>query len=242
ISAVALNSATITAARRMGRDLHKEIRQCQYSVVLVSPERLTSQEFDPILRDEDFMKNWMVMGIDEVHVLVPWGRDFRKAYYRTYSVWKRAPSHTRLVTGTATLTPGNDTSARPNVRTMIHELGHSLDGFNFPEILWAIEDGQKAVLYAVSIDLGFRLAIYLWHNMAPGAKRLVRVRIWNSLMSSEHNAETLRLFRDDPECCVIIATIAFGMGMNVRNIKTVGNVGLPTSYSAKKQQDGRAGR
>ena len=79
---MSLSAESLSAASREGRNLFGEIRLCQWSVVLLSAERLASKEVDAVLQNETFRKNLVVYGIDEAHVLVPWSVDFRVAYHQ----------------------------------------------------------------------------------------------------------------------------------------------------------------
>ncbi|KIL61015.1 hypothetical protein M378DRAFT_83067, partial [Amanita muscaria Koide BX008] len=58
------------------------------------------------------------------------------------------------------------------------------------------------------------------------------VRLWNSLTSPSYNEKTLQLFQNNPRTRVIVASIAFGMGMNVKNITHSINLGIPDSCDA----------
>ncbi|KAF5313659.1 hypothetical protein D9611_010162 [Ephemerocybe angulata] len=69
--AVSLNATTLAKAAEEGRNLFSEIRLCEWTMVFLSAERLTSKEVDKILRDKDFKANLVMLGIDEAHVLVP---------------------------------------------------------------------------------------------------------------------------------------------------------------------------
>ncbi|PPQ95546.1 hypothetical protein CVT26_008571 [Gymnopilus dilepis] len=262
LGSVAVCAETLTRFSQDGRDLFREIRQCQWPIVLLSPERLTSKEVDVVLRDEYFRSNLILFGIDEAHVLVPWGKEFRKAYHQISSLLKRLPSHTTLVAVTATLSAGNDyvslcnelnlkpgrfncirlPSERPNLRTIYRDLTHTLSGYHFPDIEWVFKRGVKCILYCQTIDLGFRVAMYGWSLYPDGASRLQNVRLWSSITSDLYNSKTLELFRDREDTTVIVATIAFGMGMNLRNVIQSINLGLPSSFPALVQQNGRAGR
>ncbi|RDB15446.1 hypothetical protein Hypma_004155 [Hypsizygus marmoreus] len=122
------------------------------------------------------------------------------------------------------------------------ELTHGLGGYEFPDLAWVFERGVKAVVYCATIDLQFRFALYGWNRYPAGVRRLDNVQMWNSLTSSAYNQRTLELFKDNPDTSVIIATIAFGMGMNVRNITNSINLGLPDMLEVLMQQNGRAGR
>lgn len=262
IKAIALSSEALQAATAEGRDLLKEIRQCKWAVVLLSAERLVSPEVDAIVRDPQFRKNLVLLGIDETHLLVPWGKDFRQAYRQMALLHKRLPKHTALVAVTATLAEGREMSSlisalglkpgrfhcirlsseRPNVRTIIQELTHTLGGYKFPDILYLLAPPIKSVIYCQTIDLSFRVACYAWNQYPSGTVgRLENVRLWSSLTSAAYNQRTLELFENNINTTTIVATIAFGMGMNLRNITHSVNLGLPTTLSALVQQNGRAG-
>ncbi|KAF8163197.1 P-loop containing nucleoside triphosphate hydrolase protein [Crassisporium funariophilum] len=262
LSVVAISAETLTAASDAGRNLYHEICQCKYSIVLLSAERLVSPDVDAILRNPFFRQNLILLGIDEVHVLIPWGKEFRKAYHQISLLRRRLPSHTGLVAVTATLSDGDEyrelcsqlnlkeglfkcirlSSERPNIRTIFKELTHPLGGSEFPDIAWVFTRGIKAVVYCEKIEMCFRVASYGWAQYPDGVRRLENVRLWTSLTSVTYNTRTLELFKDNVDTSVIVATIAFGMGMNIRNITHSINLGLPSSLSVLVQQNGRAGR
>jgi hypothetical protein len=256
-----LTAESLQAASLEGRNLFSEIQQCQWPVVLLSAERLASTEIDKILRDETFRENLVLLGIDEAHVLVPWGKDFRQAYRQIPLLRKRLPPHTAIVTVTATLSAGRDftslcnelgfkhgryhcirlSSERPNVQMIVRELTHTLGGYQFPDILWAFKHGVKTVVYCRTLDLCFRVALYGWRQ-SPAVVALDNVRLWTSITSPSYNDRTLELFKTREETTTIVASIAFGMGMNVQNISDVINLGLPSTLCNLVQQNGRAGR
>ncbi|KAF8056183.1 ATP-dependent DNA helicase RecQ [Lyophyllum atratum] len=260
--AVALNAESISKAFDEGRNLYREIAACHWSIVLLSAERLTSKEFDAVIRNETFQENVAVLGIDEAHVLVPWSLEFRTAYQQILLLHRRLPDHVALVVATATLAPGPAYDAlcsaldlrpgafhcirlsceRPNVRTVIQELGHSLSGYTFPGICWVFVPGMKAVVYCRTLELSWRVAVYGWSMFPPGETRLLHVRLWNSITSATYNQRTLDRFRQEDTTSIIIASIAFGMGMNLVNIRYSINLGIPEGCDALVQQNGRAGR
>lgn len=262
LSSISLSAKTLADASNEGRDLYNEIRRGQWSIIFVSAERLISREFDHLIRDVKFRESLVLFGIDEAHVLVPWGRDFRVAYRQIGSLHKRLPSHVARIAVTATLAPGKDfhallealqlknegfhcirlSSERPNIRTIVVELSRSLNTHTFPDINFVFQPGIKAVVYCSTIDLAFRVAMYGWRQYPPGAERLKNVRLWNSMTSTSYNARTLELFRNNVNTSVIVATVAFGMGMNIKNITHSINLGLPDTLEALVQQNGRAGR
>ncbi|EFI27619.1 ATP-dependent DNA helicase RecQ [Coprinopsis cinerea okayama7 len=100
---------------------------------------------------------------------------------------------------------------------------------------------SKRVVYVASLDLQWRVASYGW-RFYPLRRQHRAVRLWSSMTSASYNQTTLDLFAQDPETSVIVATVAFGMGMNVRNIQFSINLGVPESLESLVQQNGRAGR
>ncbi|KDR68076.1 hypothetical protein GALMADRAFT_161187, partial [Galerina marginata CBS 339.88] len=102
--------------------------------------------------------------------------------------------------------------------------------------------GIKAVIFCKTIDLAFRVALYGWNIYPNGVRRLDNVRLWTSITSASYNVRTLDLFQNNEETSTIVATIAFSLGMNLRNITDSINLGLPSSLAALVQQNGRAGR
>jgi superfamily II DNA helicase RecQ len=110
LKAVSLSAESLSTASCEECNLFEEICLCQWSVALLSAERLVSKEFDVVVCNESFWKNLVVYGIDEAHVLVPWNVDFRLAYHQAAILPKQLPDHVSLVATrptTATLAPGH---------------------------------------------------------------------------------------------------------------------------------------
>ncbi|KIM37165.1 hypothetical protein M413DRAFT_13520 [Hebeloma cylindrosporum] len=135
-----------------------------------------------------------------------------------------------------------ESSKRPNVQMIFKQLTHRLGGYQFPDIAWVFRHGVKAVVYCHTIDLGFRVGCYRWNLYPEGFCRLDNVRLWTSVTLSTYNNRTLDLFKSEEDTSVIITSIAFGMGMNLRNITDSINLGIPTTYAGLIQQNGCAGR
>ena len=151
----------------------KEVCEGWWSVVLLSAERLVSPDVDSIIRNQSFRQNLVLLGIDDTHVVVPWGKDFRKAYHQISALRHHLPPHTTLVAVSATISPGKEfntlcstlelkpgqyhlireSSERPNVRMVFKTLTHGLGGYQFPDIAWVFKCGVKAVVYCQMTDL-----------------------------------------------------------------------------------------
>jgi len=206
----------------------------------------------------NFRQNFVLLGTDEAHVLVPWGKTFRKAYQQIPHLIRRLPDDTSVGSASATLSEKDElglcsalgfnikrgdvhrmrlSCERPNVRMIVMELTHGLHGYGFSDIAWAFRQGVKAVVYCTTLELCFRVAIYGWRQYPGGSQPLKNVRVWTSITSSSYNSCTLNLFENNADTSVIVATVAFGMGMNIQNIVHSTNLGLPTSLSGLHQQN-----
>ncbi|KAG6843076.1 hypothetical protein H0H93_002313, partial [Arthromyces matolae] len=101
---------------------------------------------------------------------------------------------------------------------------------------------RKMVIYCETIDLCWRVVSYLWSLLPDGPEKRTRVRLYHAMCWPEENEETVRLIRDDPKCQVIVATIAFAQGFNVKPLLDCIQLGVPSSLNQLVQQEGRIGR
>ncbi|THH07258.1 hypothetical protein EW146_g9375 [Bondarzewia mesenterica] len=261
VSAVSLDKETIAEAKKRGEELLRNVQRCLYSMVIVSPERLTSPQFDNILRTSTFRNSIVLYVIDEAHIVIPWGSDFRKAYLQICWVRARLRAGIPVLAMTATSSTRSQgdllrllgfragsyksirrTCERPNMRIVFRILTHTLNGASFPDIAWVASGRWKVLVYCPTIDLGYRVASYLWRTRPSGDERFRNIRMYNSLVFDKDNAETIRAFREDSDTFIIVATVKFGMGVDLRKVDASINLGLPDSAEAILQQNGRAGR
>ncbi|THH05909.1 hypothetical protein EW146_g9774, partial [Bondarzewia mesenterica] len=251
----------IAEAKKRGEELLRNVQRCLYSMVIVSPERLTSPQFDNILRTPTFRNSIVLYVIDEAHIVIPWGSDFRKAYLQICRVRARLRAGVPVLAMTATSSTRSQgdllrllgfragsyksirrTCERPNMRIVFRTLTHALNGASFPDIAWVASGRWKVLVYCPTIDLGYRVASYLWRTRPSGDERFRNIRMYNSLVFDKDNAETIRAFREDSDTFVIVATVKFGMGVDLRKVDASINLGLPDFAEAILQQNGRAGR
>ncbi|KAI0072145.1 hypothetical protein K474DRAFT_1668211 [Panus rudis PR-1116 ss-1] len=180
IHAVALDSESISKAKTHGVDLYEKVQSGEAPMVILSPERLTEKKFDRMLRDKKLRQNIVAYIIDEAHIVLPWGTNFRKDYAEICRARHRIPEGTPMLAMTATSRVGPMEDAfkrilglrkdhetirrsceRTNVQTIYKTLTHSLDGMDFPDIAWVARKDRKVIIYCKTIDLCFRVASYI---------------------------------------------------------------------------------
>ncbi|KAJ7601484.1 P-loop containing nucleoside triphosphate hydrolase protein [Mycena rosella] len=199
IPAFAYCHETVTEARKTGRNLVHEIRECKtWNIVCVDPEHLRDKSWREITACDIYRANIVYGCVDEAHLINEWGPDFRPLFNHIGGFFNsRLPSSTSILALSATLQSGIPTKSI------------------FPQLLEYLNSRRKAVIHCRTIDDVLRVFLYLWKSLPLGPHRLRRIKMYHSLRSTSENEEILRLLDEDPECQVVIATIAFANGLNV---------------------------
>ena len=183
ISAIAINEDTLVLTRKSNRNLWQECVE-DATVILLSPELLTSQPFDCLLQNRTFTLRLCLLGIDEVQVQ-DWGiPSFRDAFRHIALVHACMPRGTIIIGLTATLLAGQETTEllktlgftpgtfffqrRSNIRRDVQDiyrvLRHGLSGWIFLDLDWIIEGDRKTLIYCPNYALCFRLHIYYYYK------------------------------------------------------------------------------
>jgi ATP-dependent DNA helicase RecQ len=185
--------------------------------------------------------------IDEAHCISEWGHDFRPEYRQLVEVRKRFPQAVCLaLTATATsrvrqdirttlkFATTNEFIASFNRENLYIEVARKQDAYQQTiEMLERYKD-QSGIVYCFSRRQVDELAAYL-------ALRGYSVRPYHAgLEDSERRRNQEAFIRDDAQ--IIVATIAFGMGINKPNVRFVIHFDLPKSIEGYYQEIGRAGR
>lgn len=264
ISAFAYCRESLADARRQGINLADEIKTCtKWQVICVDPEHLKTKEWREISEFPAFRANILSVTTDEVHLINEWGAAFR-IDFTTIGLFVRGrlPVTTSIVGLSATLAPGSDTTAicqslglfhgrfhlirrtneRPNIQFILQTLSHGLAGYEFPDLLPFLQSGRKLVVHFHSLDMLFRCYVYIWRLQSTNADKMRRTRMYHSLCSSEYNEETIRRIDEDPECQIVLATIAFSNGINAKSILDSISLGFSSTLDIVWQEKGRAGR
>lgn len=237
-----LSSALVPA--EIGRRF-AEIERGEHKLVYVAPERFDSPRFQQLVRQAEIS----LVVIDEAHCISQWGHDFRP-HYRT--LLTRLPELRRAtflaVTATATLEVQNDIAASLALPT----LERVIADFNRPNLhLEAIkadarEEKDRQVIELLKRDAGAAIVYASTRKEAAAVHQLLRdhgfnVCLYHAGLDTRQRTEAQQRFLQD-DCRVIVATVAFGLGIDKPNVRRVIHYNLPGSLENYYQEAGRGGR
>ena len=240
IAAAALNSAN------SGEDyaaIEASLRRGRYRLLYVAPERFTRPDTPALLREAGAN----VLAIDEAHCVSLWGHDFRPEYSGLVAASK-AIGDLQLIAVTATADAPTRAdivkklfAAEPKIfvrsfdRPNIHlSMRRKLDSVRQIEAMVKRHRGKSGIVYCASRKHTEKLSVFLSQSGVPALPYHAGL---DAALRSTHEDEFLR-----HDGVVIIATIAFGMGIDKPNVRFVCHADLPQSIEAYYQEIGRAGR
>jgi ATP-dependent DNA helicase RecQ len=188
--------------------------------------------------------------VDEAHCVSQWGHDFRPDYFRLADA-ARALGARALIASTATATPGvaQDVGRRLALRDPLR----IATGFDRPNIAFSVArpaPHEKRPLLAEALRAEQALPAIVYAGTRAGAEELadelgaalgVTAEAYHAGLDRARRAEVQRAFLAD-EVPLIVATNAFGMGVDKPNVRTVAHASVPASLEAYYQEAGRAGR
>ena len=223
----------------------KEIKSGQVKIIYLSPEGLASQRIRDLLAWPEL--KIACITIDEAHCLSQWGHDFRPDYLEIKAIRKLFPDAVMLaLTATATEHVRRDICQNLGMKNPKVFISSFNRANIFLEVLPkrnALEQlikcirkysGESGIIYCNSRKTVDQLAATL-------DKKGYSVLPYHAGLSDQVRAKNQELFIKD-EVQIIVATIAFGMGINKPNVRYVINYDLPKSIEEYYQEIGRAGR
>ncbi|MGD7022463.1 DNA helicase RecQ [Rossellomorea vietnamensis] len=215
-----------------------------YKLVYIAPERLESPYFVQYLRNLPIP----LVAVDEAHCISQWGHDFRPSYLKIKDLLKGLPSNPVVLALTATATPQvqNDICASLEIQ----DENTYITGFSRENLSFKVIKGQDRSQYAMNyvkanknesgiIYAATRKEVDSLYNKLN--KQGFSVGKYHGGMSDVQRNEMQEEFLKD-NLQVIVATNAFGMGINKSNVRYVLHHQLPKNMESYYQEAGRAGR
>ncbi|MFP1601139.1 DNA helicase RecQ [Microbacterium sp. 2216-1] len=241
VRAAYLNSTQSIDERR---EVERAYVSGELDLIYVAPERLSSPQTTQLLQRGVLS----VIAIDEAHCVSQWGHDFRPDYLALGDLAERFPGVPRMaLTATATRATHRELTERLHLERAEHFVA-SFDRPNIQyrivpkvdprkqlvEFIQAQPAGAAGIVYALSRKSVEQTAEYL-------ASRGIEALPYHAGLPAEvRAANQARFLREDG--IVMVATIAFGMGIDKPDVRFVAHIDLPKSVEGYYQETGRAGR
>jgi ATP-dependent DNA helicase RecQ len=240
VAAAYLNSS-LSAAE--AAEVERDLAAGRWKLLYVAPERLVTERFQSLLGEA----RRSLFAIDEAHCVAQWGHDFRPEYLELALLRERYPETPRLA-----LTATADPATRREIvaRLLLPEAEVFVSSFDRPNIRYRVVERERG---------HDQLSAFLAGH--PGASGIVYRRTRDGVeRTAEHLAQrgrtalpyhagldagTRRRHQDRfrmEEGVIVVATVAFGMGIDKPDVRFVAHLDLPESLEAFYQESGRAGR
>ena len=226
------------------RHTENAIRNGELDLVYIAPERLTQQSTLELLQQSPIA----LFAIDEAHCVAQWGHDFRADYLKLNLLHEEFPHVPRVA-----LTATADERTRREIveRLNLLQAQQFISGFDRPNIQYRIQQKNKPreqlLRFLQNEQQGNAGIVYcLSRKKAEETAGWLRQHGFNALpyhagMRSDSRQKNQAQFSRQDNI-IIVATIAFGMGIDKPDVRFVAHLDLPRSIEAYYQETGRAGR
>ncbi len=223
--------------------IYRDLTSNRVKILYIAPERFAMPQFIETLKTIPLA----LFAIDEAHCISEWGHDFRPDYLGLSAIPKQFPGvPVAAFTATATQKVQQDIIAKIGLRTP--QLVRA--SFNRPNLFYQVEaksgieeqllafvkdrENEAGIIYRTTRDSVDATAQFL-------ASRGIKALPYHAGLSAEAREKNQEAFNRD-EVSVIVATIAFGMGIDKSNVRFVVHADLPRHIEGYYQETGRAGR
>ncbi len=235
------SSLTAEEARRV----EKALAAGELDLLYVAPERLLTERFLDLLE----RARPALFAIDEAHCVSQWGHDFRPEYVQLSVLHERFPAIPRIA---LTATADAPTRAEIAERLQLEDARHFVTGFDRPNIRYHVRQeasgareallrfirekhaGEAGIVYCLSRKRVDEVAAWL------NGQGLTALAYHAGMDADSRRRAQERFLMEDG--IIVVATIAFGMGIDKPDVRFVAHLNLPKSLEAYYQETGRAGR
>ena len=237
-----LNS-TLTSQQVL--NVKEDVVNNKTKLLYIAPETLSKTE------TIDFLKSIKIsfLAIDEAHCISEWGHDFRPEYRKIREIIELIDTKLKIVALTATATPKVQDDIVKNLK--IHNSKVFKSSFNRPNLFYEVRGKNEStdldlIKFIKSKPNQSGIIYCLSRKKVEGLSELLNINGINSLPYHAGLEKKIReenqdkFLRDD--CSIIVATIAFGMGIDKPDVRFVVHYDVPKSIEGYYQETGRAGR
>ncbi|MBS1946431.1 MAG: DNA helicase RecQ [Bacteroidetes bacterium] len=236
-----------TLNKKQIKEVHDDLLDGHTKMLYVAPETLTKQE------NLEFFSDLKIsfFAVDEAHCISEWGHDFRPEYRRLREIMDMISPKVPVIALTATATPKVQSDIIKNLGLRDPKI--FLSSFNRPNLYYEIlpkikkEEAVKSMVKFIVQNKSKSGIIYTLNRKTT--EELAEMLVANGIKAVAYHAGLdgkLRAERQDlflnEEVQVIVATIAFGMGIDKPDIRFVIHYNIPKSIENYYQETGRAGR
>ena len=227
------------------RRVENALQAGELDLLYVAPERLLTERFLSQLERVQVA----LFAIDEAHCVSQWGHDFRPEYVQLSILHDRFPDIPRIA-----LTATADAATRAEIaqRLQLEQARHFVTGFDRPNIRYHVRmeasgareallrfirekhDGEAGIVYCLSRKRVDEVAAWL------NTQGLTALPYHAGMEAAARRRAQERFLMEDG--VIVVATIAFGMGIDKPDVRFVAHLNLPKSLEAYYQETGRAGR
>lgn len=225
-------------------NIKEQIKHNKLKLLYIAPERLLMDEFLEFIANI----NISLFAIDEAHCVSQWGHDFRTSYVELSILASKFPHIPRIA-----LTATADQPTRKDIinNLELHNAKHFISSFDRPNIKYSIKEqdnpkkqlteyitnnhpNQSGVVYCISRKKCEEISEFLRNQ---GFNAL----LYHAGMDSKMRTKNQKIFLEQ-ENAIMVATIAFGMGIDKPDVRFVIHMNLPKNIESYYQETGRGGR
>jgi ATP-dependent DNA helicase RecQ len=228
-------------------EIERRLRTDELDLIYVAPERLLTERFLGLMDTLHETRRLALFAIDEAHCVSQWGHDFRPEYIQLSALHQRYPTVPRIA---LTATADHLTQREIIARLGLDEARVFISSFDRPNIRYTVVERDNPRRQLLDFLAGYRNAAGIVYCLSR--KKVDETAAWLNqqgvialpyhagLDAGVRQLHQQRFLREDG--IVMVATIAFGMGIDKPDVRFVAHLDLPKSLEAYYQETGRAGR